>query len=305
MTTMTYEAVPALAATGLGKRYRRGWALRDCDLTVPAGRAVALIGPNGAGKSTLMRVAAGLLEPTTGSLRVLGERPGRQGAHRAPAFLAQDKPMFKAFTVAEMLRTGQALNPGWDADYARQLVDDAQVPLSAKVGTLSGGQRTRVALAIALGRRPQMIMLDEPLADLDPLARSEVMSVLMAEAAETAMTVVLSSHLLSDLDGVCDHLLLLADGRVRLAGEIEELLAEHRLMIGPRGVLPFDPESVVEARFTARQSTVLIRDAARPAPAGWILHEPSLEEVALGYLRQARESAKSAVDGGVRVGVAA
>jgi ABC-2 type transport system ATP-binding protein len=256
---------------------------------------VALVGPNGAGKSTLMRLAAGLLQATTGTLRVLGDEPGRQGTHRSLAFLAQDKPLYKGFTVAEMLRAGRMLNPGWDDGYARELVEQARVPLAARVSTLSGGQRTRVALALALGRRPQVIMLDEPLADLDPLARQEIMGVLMAEVAETAMTVLLSSHVLSDLDGVCDYLVLLADGQVRLAGEIEELLDEHWLMIGPRGALPFDPANVVEARFTGQQSTVLVRDAGCDEPVGWARHAPTLEEVALGYLRQARDGADAPV----------
>src|SRR5689334_20016775 len=220
------EGSAALVAAGLGKRYRRGWALKDCTFTLPAGRIAALVGPNGAGKSTLMSLALGLLRQTEGSVEVLG----RTG------FLAQGKPLYQGFTVAEMLRAGRELNRDWDDGYARRMVDEARVPLKAKIRTLSGGQRTRVALAVTLGRRPDVLLLDEPLADLDPLARQEVMQALLAEVAETGTTVVLSSHVIADLDGICDHLLLLSDGRMRLAGDVEDLLAEHRLLVGPRSL---------------------------------------------------------------------
>ncbi|MGH3621412.1 MAG: ATP-binding cassette domain-containing protein, partial [Sciscionella sp.] len=191
----------ALDAAELGKRYRRGWALRDCTFRLPTGRVSALVGPNGAGKTTLMALAAALLRPTTGTIHVLGEQPGRLGTHQKLGLLAQRKPLYRGFTVADMLHAGRALNPSWDDGYARRLVDEAGVPLTARVGTLSGGQRTRVALALAFGRRPELLMLDEPLADLDPLARTEVMQTVLAEVAETGMTVLLSSHVMTDLEG--------------------------------------------------------------------------------------------------------
>ncbi|KOX35116.1 ABC transporter ATP-binding protein [Saccharothrix sp. NRRL B-16348] len=276
------EGSAALAAAGLGKRYRRGWALKDCTFTLPAGRIAALVGPNGAGKSTLMSLATGLLRQTEGEVEVLG-RPG---------FLAQGKPLYQGFTVAEMLHAGRTLNPDWDDDHARRLVDEARVPLTAKVRTLSGGQRTRVALAVALGRRPEVLLLDEPLADLDPLAREEVMGALLGEVAEAGMTVVLSSHVIADLDGICDHLLLLSEGRVRLAGDVEDLLAEHRLLIGPRS-LDVPPDVVVERRDTGRQSTVLVRGLADPPDVEVV--EPTLEELTLGYLRAGRAAAERRV----------
>ena len=276
------EGSAALVAAGLGKRYRRGWALKDCAFTVPAGRIAALIGPNGAGKSTLMALATGLLRATEGTVDVLG-RPG---------FLAQGRPLYQGCTVEEMLRAGRELNPDWDDDYARRLVDEARVPPTAKIRTLSGGQRTRVALAVALGRRPEVLLLDEPLADLDPLARQEVMGALMAEVAEAGTTVVLSSHVIADLDGVCDHLLLLSEGRVRLAGDVEDLLADHRLLVGPR-TLEVPPEAVVERRDTERQSTVLVHGLADPSGAE--AHEPTLEELALGYFRAGRAVAEREV----------
>ncbi|SDY93161.1 ABC-2 type transport system ATP-binding protein [Micromonospora pattaloongensis] len=287
MTTTTRDA--ALEAVGLGKRYRRGWALRDCTFELPTGRVSALVGPNGAGKSTLMALSTGLLRPTSGVIRVLGKEPGGGGTHQELAFLAQDKPLYRRFTVDEVLRAGQALNPGWDHAYAHRLVREAGVNLDARVGTLSGGQRTRVALAVALGRRPQLLMLDEPLADLDPLAREEVMQTVMAEVAETGMTVLLSSHVLADMEGVCDHLILLAAGRVHLVGDVEDLIADHRLMIGPRRPAGHGlrPESVVEARATGRQETVLVRDGGWHGATGWELHEPTLEELAMAYLRSA------------------
>ena len=276
------EGSAALVAAGLGKRYRRGWALKDCTFTLPVGRIAALVGPNGAGKSTLMSLATGLLRRTEGEVEVLG-RPG---------FLAQGKPLYHGFTVAETLHAGRVLNPDWDDDHAHRLVEEARVPLGAKVRTLSGGQRTRVALAVALGRRPEVLLLDEPLADLDPLAREEVMRAVLGEVAEAGMTVVLSSHVIADLEGICDHLLLLSEGRVRLAGDVEDLLAEHRLLIGPRS-LEVPPDVVVERRDAERQSTVLVRGLADPPDVEVV--EPTLEELTLGYLRAGRAAAERRV----------
>ena len=278
-----------MTAIDLGKRYRRGWALRECSFDVPAGRVSALVGPNGAGKSTLMALATGLLRPTSGEIHVLGSRPGTRGTHQKLAFLAQDKPLYRRFTVAEMLRAGRALNTELDHAYARRLVDEADVDPDARISTLSGGQRTRVALAVTLGRRPRILMLDEPLADLDPLAREEVMQTVMSEVAETGMTVMLSSHVLADLEGVCDHLVLLANGRVHLVGDVDDLIARHRVMIGPRraGGNGLPPELVVQARTTGRQETVLARDGGWQDVTGWELIEPNLEELAMAYLRSA------------------
>lgn len=278
----------ALEASGLGRRYRRGWALRDCTFELPMGRVCALVGPNGAGKSTLMALAAGLLRPTAGTVRVLGAEPGLSGAHPKVAFLAQDKPLYRRFTVEDMLRAGRALNAQWDQQYVERLVQMAGIKMDARIGTLSGGQRTRVALAVALGRRPVLLMLDEPLADLDPLAREEVMQTVMSEVAETGMTVLLSSHVLADMEGICDHLLLLADGRVHLAGGVEDLLAGHRVLIGVRrendGLVP---STVVESRTTGRQRTVLVRARTWTDTEGWDVHEPTLEELSMAYLRNA------------------
>jgi ABC-2 type transport system ATP-binding protein len=227
---------PPVVAENLGKKYARGWALRDCTLEIPPGRVVALVGPNGAGKSTLMGMITGLLRPTAGRLTVFGDEPNGRGIHPAVAFLAQAKPLHPQFTVAETLRYGRSANPGWDQAYAEQLVEKAQVPFAANVGTLSGGQRTRVALALALGKRPRLLMLDEPLADLDPLARETVLRTLLQECRTQGITVLLSSHVLAELEGVCDHLVLLTGGRVRLAGDVSELLRAHAAQPGSQGL---------------------------------------------------------------------
>lgn len=216
------QALPVLAE-GVGKKYRRGWALRETSLVIPQNRIVALVGPNGAGKSTLMGLVTGLLRPTTGAIAVFGDRPTGKGLHPAVSYLAQQKPLYKQLTVAETLTYGARTNPTWDQDYARYLAEQAVVPMDAKVGTLSGGQRTRVALALALGKRPRLLLLDEPLADLDPLARETVLRALLTEARAQGITVVLSSHVLAELEGVCDHLVLLHRGRVLLAGDVSRL----------------------------------------------------------------------------------
>jgi ABC-2 type transport system ATP-binding protein len=216
------QAHPVLAR-GLGKKYRRGWALRETSLVIPKNRIVALVGPNGAGKSTLMGLITGLLSPTTGEITVFGESPTGKGLHPAVSYLAQQKPLYQQLTVAETLKLGARTNPTWDERYARYLIEQAAVPPDAKVGTLSGGQRTRVALALALGKRPGLLLLDEPLADLDPLARETVLRTLVTEARTQGITVVLSSHVLAELEGVCNHLVLLHKGRILLAGDVDRL----------------------------------------------------------------------------------
>jgi ABC-2 type transport system ATP-binding protein len=279
----------AIESYGLGKRYRRGWALRDCSFRLPAGRVCGLVGPNGAGKTTLMGTAVNLVRPTAGSVRVFGAEPGSPEAKRRTAFLAQDKPLYRRFTVAETLRMGRELNPYWDQGTAEQIVRSGDVPLTARVGSLSGGQRTRVAFALAFGRRPDLFVLDEPMSDLDPLVRRELMSVLMAEAAEHGTTVLMSSHQLADLESICDYLLVIAGGGVRMAGDVDELLTAHALLTGAHtgdGVVPRElaPHTVVESRVSGRQVTALIRPDG-PVAGAWQAETPNLEEVLLAYLR--------------------
>ncbi|WP_449064306.1 ABC transporter ATP-binding protein [Planomonospora algeriensis] len=217
---------PALQTTGLGVRRRRGWVLRDCSLAVPPGRVAALVGPNGAGKTTLMHTAVGLLTPTTGTVGVAGE----------VAFMAQDKPLYDSFTVAETLAFGRRLNPGWDDSYAAARLAGLGIPLDRRVSGLSGGQQAQVALTVALARRPDLLVLDEPLANLDPLARHDVMRALMVEVADRPLTVLISSHVIADLREGCDWLVVLNGGRVQVSGDIDDLLTEHVLLTGPAGL---------------------------------------------------------------------
>ncbi|MFI6862959.1 ABC transporter ATP-binding protein [Streptomyces sp. NPDC050421] len=274
----------AIEADGLGMKYRGrdgGWALRDCSFRLPAGRVCALVGPNGAGKSTLLGIAAGFLRPAEGTVQVLGSTPGE--ARGRMAYVAQDKPLYPQLTVAETLWAGAELNPTtWDQATAERITEP--LPGDAKVRTLSGGQRTRLALALALGKRPELLLLDEPMADLDPLGRHQLMGALMAEAAEHGTTIVMSSHILTELEGACDYLLLVDGGRVRLGGETDDLIAAHTLLTGP--VRDLAPHTVVESRTTGRQLTALVR---REGPvdtcSDWETAEPSLEELLLAHLR--------------------
>ncbi|UUU23193.1 ABC transporter ATP-binding protein [Streptomyces sp. DSM 40750] len=274
----------AMEAAALGKKFgwrRKDWALRECTLRLPIGRVCALVGPNGAGKSTLLAHAAGLLAPTEGGISVLGTTPA--AARERIAYVAQDKPLYPQLTVTETLRLGRELNPRrWDAAVAERVVDEGGLGRDAKIRSLSGGQRTRVALALALGKRPELLLLDEPMADLDPLARHQLMGTLLADSAEHGTTVVMSSHVVAELEGSCDHLFLLGAGRVRLAGPLDEILAAHTRISGPAGDLA--PHTVVESRTTGRQLTALIRPQGQVGP-GWQTAEPTLEELVLAHLR--------------------
>ncbi|MYW67820.1 ATP-binding cassette domain-containing protein [Streptomyces sp. SID8379] len=272
----------AIEATSLAKRYGRHGtaALDDCSFRLPAGRISALVGPNGAGKSTLLGIAAGLLRQSAGELRVLGAAPGE--ARAKVAYLSQDKPLHPQLSIADTLRMGAELNKErWDAAYAANIVEAGSLDPKAKVRSLSGGQRTRVALALALGKRPELMLLDEPMADLDPLARHELMGTLMADAAEHGTTVLMSSHIVSELADACDHLLLLGSGRIRLGGGIDDLLGAHSLVTG-RGDLSH--HTVIESRPSGRGVTALIRRDG-PVGEGWQVQQPSLEELLLAHLR--------------------
>jgi ABC-2 type transport system ATP-binding protein len=219
----------ALAARDLGKRYRQRWALHDVNLRVPTGRVTALIGPNGAGKTTLLHLAVGLLTADAGELRVLGRRPGPDSV-AAIGFVAQDKPLYRDFTVGEMLLLGQRLNPAWDDGYARRRLASFDIDLRQKAGRLSGGQQAQVALTVALAKRPRLLLLDEPAANLDPVARRDFLAAVAAEAATTGVTIVHSSHDVAGLDRYCDHMIVLGGGTVRMAGDITDVLAPGRAL---------------------------------------------------------------------------
>jgi ABC-2 type transport system ATP-binding protein len=276
-----------IQAQGLGKRYGRRWALTDCTLDIPAGRVVGLVGPNGAGKTTLLNLATGLLTPTSGSVRVLGGRPAANPAQLAGVgFVAQDSPTYAGLSVADHLRLGAKLNPGWDAALARDRIQRLGLDPARKAGQLSGGQRAQLALTLGIAKRPELLILDEPVAALDPLARREFLQGLMEAAAERDLSVVLSSHLVSDLERACDYLIVLVDSRVRVAGGVEELLATHHRLTGARRdrvTLPAD-QQVVAASHTDRQTTLLVRTDAPIHDPAWTVSQLGLEDLVLAYM---------------------
>ncbi|WP_103347570.1 ABC transporter ATP-binding protein [Amycolatopsis sp. CA-128772] len=278
----------AVETRGLGKRYGRAWAVQDCALELPAGRIAALVGPNGAGKTTLLHLLVGLLRPDAGEVRVFGRDP--RAVLADVGFVAQDTPLYREFTAAELVTMGGKLNRRrWDAPLARERLATLGIPPDKPVGKLSGGQRAQVALALALAKRPRLLLLDEPIASLDPLARREFMQTLMGAVAESETTVLLSSHLLTDLERVCDHLVVLQRSRVQLTGDVDELLDSHRTLVGPRA----GSESiagvaeVVRASHTERQSTLLVRRGGGPIDPLWTEHEVTLEDVVLAHLAEA------------------
>jgi ABC-2 type transport system ATP-binding protein len=281
----------AVIETGsLGKRYRRLWALSDCTVSVPAGHVVGLVGPNGAGKTTLLSLATGMLAPTTGTIEVLGGRPAAGPAQLARVgYLAQDAPVYAGLPVADHLKLGAHLNPGWDAELARARIKRLDLDPGQKAGALSGGQRAQLALTLAVAKRPELLILDEPVASLDPLARREFLQYLMESVGEQSLSVVLSSHLVADLERVCDYLIVLVGSRVQVAGPVEELLATHHLLSGPRrdpGSLP-DGMRVISASHTDVQSTLLVRTSGPVLDPAWMVSGVGLEDLVLAYMSQA------------------
>jgi ABC-2 type transport system ATP-binding protein len=271
----------------LGKRYGRQWALSDCTLEIPAGRVVGLVGPNGAGKSTLLNLAAGQLTPTSGSIEVLGGRPASGPAQLAKVgFVAQDTPTYAGLSIAEHLRLGARLNPRWDAAMARARIERLGLDPAQRAGKLSGGQRAQLALTLGIAKRPELLILDEPVAAVDPLARREFLQGLMEAAAEYELSVVLSSHLVADLERVCDYLIVLVGSHVQLAGDVEELLGTHHLLTGARRdptTLPAD-QQVISASHTERQTTMLVRTDAPIHDPAWTVGKVSLEDIVLAYM---------------------
>ena len=277
----------AIQASELGKRYRRTWALRDCTLAIPEGHVAGLVGPNGAGKTTLLRLATGMLTPTRGTIAVLGQRPAAGPAQLARVgFVAQDTPIYSRMTVADHLRLGAWLNPGWDDQMARQRISQLALNPKQRAGSLSGGQRAQLALTLALAKRPELLILDEPVASLDPLARREFLQGLMEAVAGQRLSVVLSSHLVADLERVCDYLVVLVASRVRVAGEVSDLLASHHRLSGPRrdpGTLPAGQEVITESH-TDKQSNLLVRTDGPVLDPAWAVKPVSLEDLVLAYV---------------------
>jgi len=286
-----------LETHALGKRYGRHWALWECTLEIPAGRVAALVGPNGAGKTTLLHLAVGLLSPTSGTIDVLGRRlPADPRQMAQIGFVAQETPTYSRLSVADHLRLGVRLNPSWDRRLAEDRIEQLGLDPAQRAEKLSGGQRAQLALTLAIAKQPELLLLDEPVASLDPLARREFLQSLMEFVAEHGVSVVLSSHLMGDLERVCDYLVLLIASRVLLAGDVEELLATHHRVIGPR----FDParlppgQQVIEASHTERQTTLLIRTDASIHDPSWTVEQVNLEDLVLAYMRQAAAAASPA-----------
>ena len=283
-----------IQASGLGKAYRRTWALRDCTLAIPEGHVVGLVGPNGAGKSTLLRLATGMLTPTRGKITVLGERPAAGPAQLARVgFVAQDTAVYARMTVADHLRLGAWLNPGWDDELARQRIGQLDLDPKQQAGSLSGGQRAQLALTLAMAKRPELLILDEPVASLDPLARREFLQGLMEAVAAHGLSVVLSSHLVADLERVCDYVVVLVASRVQVAGEVSDLLASHHRLSGPRrdpGSLPAGLEVITESH-TDKQSSLLVRTDGPVLDPAWAVKPVSLEDLVLAYMSRAGDDA--------------
>jgi ABC-2 type transport system ATP-binding protein len=278
-----------LEASGLGKRYRSTWALRECTLAVPAGHVAALVGPNGAGKSTLLNLAVGLAEPSAGEVAVLGGRPpGSPAALDGIAFVAQDTPLYKTLSVADTLHLTRNLTRRFDQPYAEARLAELGIPLKRRAGKLSGGQQAQVALTLALARRPRLLVLDEPVAMLDPVARHDFMATVTTAAAADGVSVLLSSHVLTELERVAGYLVLLSRGRVQLAGEVGDLLASHRMLTGPAAKADnYAERPVVHLERAGDRVRLLVRTAAgEQGPPGWEVSPVSLEELTLGYLRE-------------------
>jgi ABC-2 type transport system ATP-binding protein len=280
---------PALDARGLGKRFRRHWGLRDCTLAIPAGAIVGLAGPNAAGKSTLLALAAGLLAPSEGSISVLGCDPMREpGVLADVGFVPQGAPLYRSFTVASATEFVRRTNPHWDADIVRELA--GHLDPGTRIGSLTVGERTQLALALVLGKRPRLVLLDEPFAGLDPLAARKLLQLLMDGVAETSATVVIASHVMADIERVCDEIVLLVDGRVRLEGEVESLLESHRILMGPRRPIGTirGVREIVRERHSGRQLTLLVVSDGPIIDPSWTVEPVGLEELLLAYMAPER-----------------
>lgn len=276
-----------LRAQGLGKKYKRRWALTGCTLEIEPGHVTGLVGPNGAGKSTLLNLAAGMLEPTAGTIEVCGGVPGSGPEQLAKVgYVAQSTPVYAGLTVEDHLLLGERLNPSWDAGLAHRRIERIGLDPKQQAGKLSGGQRAQLALTIGVAKRPELLLLDEPVAALDPLARREFLSDLMESVAEHGVSVVLSSHLVADLERVCDHMIVLVDSQVRITGDVEDLLATHHRLTGPRrdlDTLPSD-QHVISASHTDRQTTVVVRTDGPVLDPSWTVGSLTLEDLVLEYM---------------------
>lgn len=276
----------ALETVGLGRRYRKKWGLRDCSLSVPLGSITGLIGPNGAGKSTLLRLAAGLSRPTTGTVTLFGRpvRPNGTEHLSRIAYFDQLRPLYGGLRVEETLLFGRKFNSIWDNDAALAWLNESQVSLSERVDSLSLGQQALVALGLCVGKSPELLLLDEPVANLDPLARRQLLGMLLATVAERGTTVFLSSHIISELEPVCDRLIILSASSVMVSGTVEWFLTSHRIITAERSEPLPQGVAVISRRDAERQATLLIREDEGSVGSPWQISEPGLDEIVLAYL---------------------
>jgi ABC-2 type transport system ATP-binding protein len=279
-----------LETDNLGKRYRSTWALADCSVSVPSGHIVALVGPNGAGKTTLLNCAVGLVTPTVGRVHVLGRlSPGSRDALQRIAYVAQDAPLFKQLSANDMINVARSLNVSFDEVQARRRLDDLGIQSEVRVGRLSGGQQAQLALTLALSRHPDLLILDEPVARLDPVARHDFLTLVVAAAAEEGLSVIFSSHVISELERIADYVLLLSKGRVELAQPIDQLLSEHMYLCGPTADTDIIRRScvILEATLGSRQARLLVKERTHRSeiPRGWEAENVGLEDLILAYLR--------------------
>jgi ABC-2 type transport system ATP-binding protein len=292
------DSAPALRTDHLGRRYGRVWGLRDCTLEVPAGAIAGLVGPNGAGKTTLLEMIIGLLQPSEGELSVFGETSHAPMAARLArvSYVAQDHPLYRDFSVADLLHLGRAMNPGWDQGLAQARMDALGIPLGRKVKGLSGGQRAQVSLTMALAKRAPLLVLDEPVSSLDPVARLEFMREVMAAAAGGGLTVLIASHVVSELERLCDWLIVLTSGQVQLSGPADDLIEAHQLFTVPRATTDAElPGVIIHRTDSDRHSSVLVRAdpaqlAAQQRP-GWQADPVGFEQLILAYLQRPSKSA--------------
>jgi ABC-2 type transport system ATP-binding protein len=278
-----------LHARSLGKKYGRRSALAECTLELPPGHVVGLVGPNGAGKTTLLKIACGMLAPSSGQISVLGHQPGSDAEQLARVgYVAQDTPTYSHLTIAEHLKLGAHLNPRWDGELAKARIAQLGLEPNQKAGKLSGGQRAQLALTVAVAKRPELLILDEPVASLDPLARRTFLRHLMESVAEHDTSVILSSHLVSDLERVCDYMVVLVASRVQLSGETDQLLAEHYRLVCTRRTAADLPEDfeVIFAEHTERQSTFIVRCDHEPPAGDWSADHIELEDLVLTYMER-------------------
>lgn len=282
--------IQALETERLGKRYGRTWALHNCALRIPIGHVTGLVGPNGAGKTTLLHLAMGLLAPTSGTVKVFGYDPAKEARQvlSKVGFVAQEHPLYKTFRVEEMLTAGRKLNANWDQNLALRRLRQVGIPLRQRVGKLSGGQQAQVALIITLAKRPEMLLLDEPVASLDPLARREFQQTLLDAITEEGLSVIVSSHIVADLERFCDHLVILSASHVQLIDDVDHLLQSHKLLVGPRerAQTSTDTYTVVTSREAERHCMLLVQMHGPMIDPAWKVRDVSLEDIILAYLSQ-------------------